>query len=94
MSEGSRRRAHVFVSGYVQNVFFRATCQREAKRLAVDGYVRNLADGRVEAVFEGDQPSVEAMIAWCRHGPERARVDSLDVSWEQPTGRRGFGADS
>ena len=74
-----RIRRHVIVSGRVQGVFFRDSTQREARRLGVDGWVRNVDDGTVEAVFEGDAPAVEAMLDFCRRGPERARVDRLEV---------------
>ena len=89
--EEQRIRRHAIVSGRVQGVFFRDTTQREARRLGVDGWVRNLDDGTVEAVFEGDAPSVEAMLDFCRRGPERARVDRLEVEATQPLeGLAGF----
>ena len=79
------------ISGRVQGVFFRDSTQREARRLGVDGWVRNLGDGTVEAVFEGPPAAVEAMLGFCRRGSERARVDRQDVDREQPLERlRGF----
>lgn len=84
------KRAHVFVSGRVQGVFFRATCREQARDAGVHGWVRNLPDGRVEAVFEGDDAAVERMVAWCRKGPAGARVSRVDVSWEPPQGEQGF----
>ena len=77
-----RRRVRIW--GSVQGVFFRATCAREAARRNVAGWVRNDRDGSVEAVFEGGADAVEAMIAWCRHGPEGARVDGVEAADEQP----------
>jgi acylphosphatase len=83
-----RRRVRVW--GSVQGVFFRATCAREASRRGVAGSVRNLPDGSVEAVFEGEGPAVEAMTAWCRRGPDGARVDGVESSDEPPEGLDGF----
>jgi acylphosphatase len=74
--------ARVLVSGRVQGVFFRYTCAREAARASLRGSVRNLADGRVEAVFQGPKPAVERMISWCHEGPPAARVTDVSVSWE------------
>jgi len=80
----------VIVTGRVQGVFFRSTCAANARRLGVDGWVRNLSDGRVEAVFEGSGPQVDRMVAWCRQGPEFARVDDVDVHEEAQVGDAGF----
>jgi acylphosphatase len=74
----------------VQGVGFRYQVRVRAQALGVAGFVRNLPDGAVEAAFEGDDDVVESMVDWCRHGPRGARVDDLDVSWEQPTGEQGF----
>jgi acylphosphatase len=71
-------------------VGFRYEARSRAQSLGVAGWVRNLPDGSVEAIFEGEDDPVEAMVAWSRRGPWSARVDSVDVSWEQPTGGRGF----
>jgi len=71
----------------VQGVFFRSTTAREAHLRGVTGWVRNLPDGRVEAVFEGDEEAVEAIIAFCRRGPRGARVTSVEVQREAYTGR-------
>jgi acylphosphatase len=86
----SRTRAHVFVSGTVQGVYFRATTRDEARRQGVDGWVRNLDDGRVEAVFEGPEDAVEAMVEFCHDGSEAARVEDVEVSNEPPDGADGF----
>jgi acylphosphatase len=85
-----RARAHVFVSGLVQGVFFRAETSRRAKSRDLGGWVRNLPDGRVEAVFEGPKPAVESMLEWVRTGPRGAAVSSVDVSWEDPEGEPSF----
>ncbi len=84
------KRAHVFVSGKVQGVFFRATTREQAEQHGVNGWVQNLADGRVEAVFEGDAEDVDAMIEFCHDGPGRARVDDVAVAEEDPEGLDGF----
>jgi len=79
-------RAHVFVSGRVQGVFFRHETRREAKMRGVKGWVRNLPDGRVEAVFEGEGEAVKQLIEFCRHGPPGARVTGVEVRWEDYMG--------
>jgi acylphosphatase len=83
-------RKRVVVSGRVQGVFFRDSCQREALAAGLSGWVRNRPDGAVEAVFEGEPPAVEAMVTWCAHGPSRARVDQVEVTDEEPQGERSF----
>lgn len=83
-------RRRVVVSGRVQGVFFRDSCQREAGAAGVTGWVRNRRNGAVEAVFEGEPASVERMVDWCRHGPAGARVDTVEVHHEEPEGARGF----
>ena len=84
------KRVRVAVSGRVQGVFFRASCAQEARRLGLAGWVRNDADGSVEAVFEGPDADVEAVLAWCRRGPRDARVERIDISPEALTGENGF----
>ena len=79
-------RAHVVVSGRVQGVNFRDAARRQARALGVTGWVRNRADGRVEAVFEGEEACVRRMVEWCREGPPAARVDEIDVEWRPYTG--------
>ena len=83
----------VSVTGLVQGVFFRAETQQEAYRLDVTGWVRNEPDGSVAAHFEGEPGAVEAMVAWCREGPRRARVARVDVRDAEVTGARGFDVD-
>ncbi len=75
-------RVHIFVSGRVQRVFFRENTKREAEKLNLYGWVKNLSDGRVEAIFEGDKKNVEKMVDWVRKGPILARVENLDLFWE------------
>lgn len=83
-------RRRVVVDGVVQGVFFRASTHREAVALGVSGWVRNLPDGRVEAVFEGEPQPVDAAVEWCRRGPARAVVTAVEVSDERPEGVLGF----
>jgi len=78
-------RAHVIVSGRVQGVFFRMETKRAADRLGVRGWVRNLKDGTVEALFEGNQDLVQAALDWCRQGPPHAAVDNVNVTWHEYT---------
>ncbi len=81
-----KARAHVFVTGRVQGVFFRSETKRTADRHDVKGWVRNLPDDRVEAVFEGEKDAVQALIAFCKHGPLGAKVTNIDLTWETYTG--------
>jgi acylphosphatase len=90
MSESDRVRAHVYVSGRVQGVYYRASTRDAAGEHGVDGWVRNLDDGRVEAVFEGEPDAVETMCTWCETGSPAADVDSVDVTMEEPKGVEGF----
>ena len=78
-----KSRVHVLVSGSVQGVFFRAGTRDTALGLGVKGWVRNTADGEVEAVFEGEKESLEKMLEFCRKGPPGARVEDIDVKWEE-----------
>jgi acylphosphatase len=79
-------RAHVFISGRVQGVNFRWYTQRIAQSLGLTGWVRNLWDGRVEAIFEGPEAAVRKAVAWCHHGERPARVDDVEVTYGKPTG--------
>ena len=83
-------RAHVVVTGRVQGVFYRASCRDEGAARGLSGWVRNAPDRAVEAAFEGSEAEVQALIEWCRRGPPSARVDHVEVTWESPTGERGF----
>ena len=84
------KRTRVVVSGRVQGVFFRVTCARLAREAGLGGTVRNLDDGRVEAIFEGDDGAVDRLVTWCRHGPDRAHVEGVEVAPEEPLGERDF----
>jgi len=80
----SRVRARVLLDGRVQGVFFRDATRQRAQQLGVAGWVRNLADGRVEALFEGEAEAVEAALAFAREGPPAARVSSVEVEGPEP----------
>jgi acylphosphatase len=77
-----KARIHVLIEGRVQGVFFRAATRDEARARGLSGWVRNLPDGRVEALFEGEKPVVENMLAWCRKGPPYAYVDQVEEDWQ------------
>jgi acylphosphatase len=79
-------RAHVFVSGRVQGVFFRSETKHNADRNNVKGWIRNLPDGRVEAVFEGKKDAVKTLIAFCKQGPTGAKVIDIDLTWQTYAG--------
>jgi len=83
-------RAHVFVTGRVQGVGYRFSTVDQAKELDINGWVRNLPDGRVEALFEGSKAAVEEMIKWCHKGPRAAVVKDVAVEYEEPEGLQGF----
>lgn len=80
-------RARVRISGRVQGVAFRFSTLRQARKQGVAGWVRNLSNGQVEAVFEGDRDAVEQTVAWCHKGPISAHVDQVDVEWEEGEAR-------
>jgi acylphosphatase len=79
-------RAHVFIRGKVQGVYFRQNTKQAATRRGVTGWVRNLPDGRVEAIFEGYNADVNEVIEWCHVGPAKAKVEDVDVKFEKYTG--------
>ena len=79
-------RARVIFRGRVQGVFFRANTAEKARSCSVRGWVRNLRDGSVEAVFEGDRTHVEEVIGWCRTSQPYAEVEKADVKWEEASG--------
>jgi acylphosphatase len=87
---GSPVAVRVVVIGRVQGVWFRQSCAEEARAAGVTGWVRNLADGSVEAWLEGSRPDVNRVAGWCRTGPPRSRVDRLEVHDEQPEGLATF----
>ncbi|TAN47763.1 MAG: acylphosphatase [Methylococcaceae bacterium] len=80
------RKVHVWVSGRVQGVCYRATACEQAQSRSLTGWVKNLADGRVEIVAEGNANAVAAFLDWCRRGPSHARVDNLEVLDETASG--------
>lgn len=75
-------RAHAVIHGLVQGVWFRASTREEANRIGVNGWVRNLPDGSVEALFEGEKKKVEEIVGWCHRGPSGAQVSRVEISWE------------
>lgn len=89
-NSGTDRRVHVHVAGVVQGVAFRYYAQQKAQELGLVGWVRNLPDGRVEAVFEGDPNRVCEMVAWCESGPSSADVEDVTVEDETSEGLSGF----
>ena len=90
LGRGHLVRYRVVVHGLVQGVWFRESCRRRASELGVSGWVRNRADGAVEAHFEGDERAVAQAVAWCRNGPPAAEVTGVDVDAEEPEGTAGF----
>ena len=83
-------RKRVVVAGRVQGVFFRDTTRRRAESAGLAGWVSNRPDGAVESVFEGDADAVEELVEFCRRGPSRAEVGSVEVIEEEPEGLSGF----
>ena len=86
MQNSNLKRAHVRVSGQVQGVFFRDSTRQKAEELGLAGWVRNVPDGQVEALFEGPSEKVEAMVRWCEEGPQRASVENVDTNFESAGG--------
>ena len=78
-------RAHLFISGFVQGVFYRMTCHREASALHLEGWVRNLSDGRVEAMAQGPKEKVDEWIGWCQRGPSQSQVSNVEVEILEPS---------
>ena len=81
-----KTKVHVFVGGMVQGVFFRSATKHRADAAGVKGCVRNLPNGRVEAVFEGEEEAVKTLVEFCRHGSRGAVVTNVDVKWENYNG--------
>ncbi len=79
-------RAVILVSGVVQGVFYRSTTAETALSLGLTGSAKNLADGRVRVVVEGEKDKIEELIKWCRSGPPSAKVSLVEVEWEEPAG--------
>ena len=84
--ESATQRVHVFITGRVQGVFFRAESRLVGTGLGLTGWVKNLDDNRVEAVFEGRKSDIEKMLDWCRKGPALAHVKGVEIIKEPPTG--------
>ena len=82
----SLKQVHLFVRGRVQGVYFRASAQREARRLGLTGWVKNRVDGAVEVLAEGEEEEIKELIGWANRGPGSARVDNVDVRWRSFTG--------
>jgi acylphosphatase len=80
------QRARVRVSGQVQGVFFRDSTRQKAEELGLAGWVRNMPDGQVEALFEGPPEKVEEIVSWCKEGPQRASVENVDADFESAGG--------
>ena len=76
---------HVLISGRVQGVWFRVSTKQKAEQLGLTGWVRNTHDGKVEAVFEGEENLVKKMIEWCRQGPPLSKVDNVEIKNQNPT---------
>lgn len=85
-----RQRVRIVVTGIVQGVAFRHCTRAEAERLGLDGWVRNLPDGRVEVAAEGPRARLESLVAWCWRGPPAARVSRVETDWQPPQGEAGF----
>ncbi len=83
-------RVHVWISGRVQGVGYRLSTLSEARQRNLHGWVKNLADGRVEAVFEGTSKNIEEIIKWCHHGPTTAIPTTVEVEFEEAEGIEGF----
>ena len=86
MEHNDHERAHVYVSGDVQGVFFRDSTRQKAQQLGLSGWVKNLPDGRVEALFEGPSQEVREMVRWCEQGPPHAAVENVEVEFDTARG--------
>ena len=86
MQNSDLQRAHVLVSGQVQGVFFRDSTRQKAEELGLSGWVKNVPEGQVEALFEGPSQSIREMVDWCKEGPQRASVENVDVDFESAGG--------
>ena len=81
------KQVHLVISGVVQGVLFRTSASSAARSLKLNGYVRNLSNGDVEVVAEGEESALQKMIEWCRRGPAGARVDHIEIEWKEATNR-------
>ena len=89
MQSNDQERAHVRISGQVQGVFFRDSTREKAQELNLKGWVKNLPDGSVEALFEGPSEKVREMLGWCEEGPRHASVENVDTDFEDASGDLG-----
>ena len=81
-----KKQLHIIVSGRVQGVFFRANAQKQARKLNLKGWCKNLPDRTVEILLEGEESQLEKFLVWCRKGPMFARVDNIETKWKRATG--------
>ncbi len=86
----TKSRIHLIIHGRVQNVFYRLTTKKQAKKLNLTGWVKNLPDRTVEIIAEGEDSKLKQLVAWCNNGPTFARVEKIDTSWEKYTGEFEF----
>ena len=86
MQDSGLERAHVKISGQVQGVFFRDSTRQKAEELGLKGWVKNVSDGGVEALFEGPSDRVRKMVRWCEEGPQQASVENVDTNFENASG--------
>ena len=75
--------AHLIISGRVQGVFYRASCQDVAVKYGLNGWVKNLPDGKVEVLVQGEKDKIEKLIEWCKKGPPSAKVSDVKVEWQE-----------
>ncbi len=78
-----KQQCRVRITGKVQGVSFRASTKKRAQELGIAGHVKNLPDGRVEAIFQGNPPAIEKMVSWCNIGPRLAQVEHVEVEWQE-----------
>lgn len=80
-----KKNVHVIISGRVQGVWFRTSTKQKAEQLGITGWVRNTKDGRVEAIFEGEEETVNQMLQWCHQGPPLSKVNNVEIKNQNPT---------
>jgi len=76
------QQVHLIISGTVQGVFYRASCQDVAVKYGLNGYVKNLLNGQVEVIAQGEKEQLEKLVEWCKKGPPHAQVDNVEITWE------------
>ncbi len=82
--------AHLVIVGKVQGVFYRASCQEVAQELGLTGWVKNLSNGNVEVLAQGEKEKIEKLIEWCRKGTSGARVDNVEIEWQTTIVQQSF----